>query len=73
MDPNLRHLILDCMDDVIQFQENSDLNDVIVLLIEFLQLFLDVVDEFAVGTEMHGLNGNGHKLYFSGLDRIEQQ
>ena len=73
MHPNLRHLILDRMDDVIQFQENRDLNDVIVLLIEFLQLFLYVVDEFAVGTEMHGLNGNGHKLYFSGLDRIEQQ
>lgn len=73
MHPDLGYFVLDMVNDIIEFQENGDLNDVIILLAQFLQLFLDVFDEFTVGTEMHGLDGSVHdwdfQIWMEGLSR----
>jgi hypothetical protein len=44
MHPDLGHFILDLMHNVIQFQENGYLTDAIVLLFEFFEFSIDVVD-----------------------------
>jgi len=73
MHPDLRYLVLDVVHDVVEFQKHRHLTDPVVLLTQFLQLPVDVLNEFFVRLKMHGLNGTIHDKNFLGMDSMGQR
>jgi hypothetical protein len=62
--PDLRDLVLDLMDDIVELQKNIHLNDPVVIVGQFADLPVHMLDQLGIGVKMHTLDVDGHGWTF---------
>ena len=67
--PNLRNLVFYIVNHVVKFQEHIHLNDPVVMIAQFRNFLVDMIQQLAVSFEIYGMNVYCHDNGFEVLNR----
>ena len=65
--PDLCYFILYLVHDIIKFEKDIHVHDLIMVVLELTDLFVDMFDEFRISFKMHTVNINSHGSIFIGF------